>query len=210
MLFPDQSPPWQPAVLWTAYGEPALQRSTITTFVLLAAVFVNWKGHYVLQLLTSLTLLSLVSDLHWCDFVAPRCQSKQGTLTKECFVWLSSFPTSMVSKIRTVIKVMQKIVRSQFLRCVFICVTNRPCSLQQWEINTFGCFLGVRSIHKICRQLYLRASIKAMRPNRNPHSQNTKHEKMICSMNVSLVSGPCPLLAMTGSTTRPLLASCTM
>ena len=63
-----------------------------------------------------------------------------------------------------------------------------------------------------CCKKHLHARMKAMRPNKKPHSQNTKHEKIICSMNVSLASSAfnCPLPVMGGSTTCPVLASCTM
>jgi len=61
---------------------------------------------------------------------------------------------------------------------------------------------------KAVDKYYLLARMKAMRPNKKPQSQNTKHEKTICSMNVSLVSSAfaCPLPVMGGRSTCPVLA----
>jgi len=59
--------------------------------------------------------------------------------------------------------------------------------------------------------------MRATRPNRMPHSQNTKHDRMMCGVNVSLPSSAFTwrlsavgvLLVTVGSTTCPLFAFCT-
>ena len=64
-------------------------------------------------------------------------------------------------------------------------------------------------IYRTAVNSYLQARMKAIRPNRQPNSQKTKQDKIICGMNVFLESSAlaCPLPITAGSTICSLLAS---